>query len=854
MQGCIPGNKAHNIAFFSRFPFRGSAPLRKRAMAPLDGIETLTVETVRNVLEEIIEYEPSGFWGPRVLASFVVPPWHGKWTEHFAAEDRRRYLVNLCGCFRTQAEDPETHLINIEALLIPLLECRVTVQGIERGIVEDDIALRTWEILKRLPSRPLELIGAPNSLDKGYFQNKTTYGSRSPVGCFGYGLSDSLQVTASLSTNIIKMTLYIVTSRLDAFGHSLQDYPNLLAELLETSSGLTAQCASDSQLQQWYIVRAALWSSWQRSVMLYLFASFRDALERGWSDGHRINFNLRGTVPAPGVSIQEMSNLHAAEGKARSMCSWAFELLRTETVCLGMDFRTFHQRYLKLWSNAPARCQKGSSMPCAGKDPDGCWRFKGMTIEDQSMHDSGCSGFCQKLQWDESSYRSALGARAVVIAREHSKAKEDRLKYCGASENTLAISHVWSHGQGGRPHEGVNRCLHWRYTKIAEDLGCDSYWWDSACIPEDHVLRSEAIQNINSTFSKSKVTLVCDRDIMRVDIADLTLGMRESILATVLVCDWNLRAWTFLESIRGRHQIHLLCKDNRTISFFEVVEEVFNHGSIDLAILGMAVPHMLPEPIQIPAKGISGPLVYAGIKRDNRDTPPTFMSREEGGEILSYRPASRMGDDVVIWSLLVNEDKCDSPEELWRSKLGKYIHTGFLMSSAPRLDSNGLSWAPSTPFFKPLPTSSTMTIPSFRAFSGRDSHPGIITEKGLVADWLVYEFNVSELSKSDGKHAMIKDPQAEALHEIWLLYLQSSKWGALIIPQSNHRTFEQDGDISTKYRGLIRGTLMAVLGCNSLSTPSQKLLDRGWKWKGIFEWDKDIPLPDFVEQSNFLIE
>lgn len=829
-------------------------------MARLCGIETLTVETVRNVLEEVIEYEPSGVWGPRTLAFLGVPPWHGVWAERFAAKDRRKYLFSLCEHFRKHAEDPRTHLANIEALLSPLMNCRITVQGIERGIVEYDIARRTMEILKRLPSRPLQLVGAPGGLDKGYFQDEVVFGRRGPAAYVGHGLLDTLQVTALLSTNIIRMTLYIVVSGQNAFGQFLEDYPNLLAEILETSSGLTAQCTSDSEHQQWYIVRAALWSSWQRSVMLYHYANFRSTFDGGWTGTQQLRTSLRSTTPVPGMSVQEMSCSYATQGRARSMCSWAFELLRTEPICLGMDFRTFHQRYLQLWIDAPARCQKGSSMPCAGKDPDGCWRFKGMIIEDQSAHDNECNGHCPKLRWDEPSYRAASGPRAVVVAPYESKIQENRLKYCTASESTLAISHVWSHGQGGRPHEGVNSCLHLRYANIAERLGCDSYWWDSACIPEDHVLRSEAIQNINSTFSRSKYTLVCDKDVMGVDISDLTLEIEESILATVLVCDWNLRAWTFLESVRGRHQIHLLCQDNRTLSFFKLVQDVFDHGSIDLAILGMTLPHMLPEPIQIHSKGTSGPLVHGGIKVDNRASPPTYMSREEVGEILSYRPASRQGDDVVIWSLLVNENKYDSPGELWRSKLGdhnigEYIQTGFLMSSAPRLDTKGLSWAPSTPYFKPLATNSTVTTPSFRAFSGRGSQPGIITENGLVADWLVYEFNVSDLSKFDGRDGMTEDPRVDPLREIWLLYLQSSNWGALLIPQSNVRTFEQDGDISDQYRGLIRGTLVAVLGCNNFSMPSQKPgEDQGWRWKGVFDWDKNIPLPEFVEQSGFLIE
>ena len=47
-------------------------------------------------------------------------------------------------------------------------------------------------------------------------------------------------------------------------------------------------------------------------------------------------------------------------------------------------------------------------------------------------------------------------------------------------------------------------------------------------------------------------------------------------------------------------------------------------------------------------------------------------------------PASRKGDDVIIWNLLANDEGSDSPEELWRNRARKYagepVHTGFLMS------------------------------------------------------------------------------------------------------------------------------------------------------------------------------
>ena len=111
------------------------------------------------------------------------------------------------------------------------------------------------------------------------------------------------------------------------------------------------------------------------------------------------------------------------------------------------------------------------------------------------------------------------------------------LLYCQASNSVLATSHIWSHGQGGRPEEGLNSCLHLRYIVIAKSFGSDSYWMDIPCIPDDHELRDESISKINDVFTQSKVTLVCDRDLIQIDAKHLTPEVRESILVVVAVCD-----------------------------------------------------------------------------------------------------------------------------------------------------------------------------------------------------------------------------------------------------------------------------------------------------------------------------
>lgn len=44
---------------------------------------------------------------------------------------------------------------------------------------------------------------------------------------------------------------------------------------------------------------------------------------------------------------------------------------------------------------------------------------------------------------------------------------------------------------------------------------------DTPFIHEDHQLRAESIAKINDVFAQSKVTLVCDRDLMEIDVQNL---------------------------------------------------------------------------------------------------------------------------------------------------------------------------------------------------------------------------------------------------------------------------------------------------------------------------------------------
>lgn len=154
------------------------------------------------------------------------------------------------------------------------------------------------------------------------------------------------------------------------------------------------------------------------------------------------------------------------------MCKWAFRLLRSDRSAVCQDFRRLCAIFDEAFPGRRPRCILNSTtihLQCDGSSTDNCQRFKGSMIADQSAHAEEYGSLCQPLYWNEESYRSVNGARAVVLDE---LLPTGRLNYCAASEETLAISHVWSHGQGGRPETSRTG-----FFNLAIINGCTSLWY-----------------------------------------------------------------------------------------------------------------------------------------------------------------------------------------------------------------------------------------------------------------------------------------------------------------------------------------------------------------------------------------
>ena len=762
-----------------------------------------------------------------------------------STDDRAQRNLARCDALFQAAACTTSHLAKLDEVFSTFLYSHL--EGSE--LPPDAITTKVIAVLSRLTARPPASQSLPDSLPSCYFANTLSW--------------ETLHVASFVPANLIRL---VANESLQ--GHGIRHVLVLPHYLTEVASIINAVC--DRELKQsapeWFIVRAFLWTFWQRLNTLIRYFQCKRNLRGGFA-----SYGSEFDPPSPfsvgqGTKIEEILEQNSRKDKPDNMCSWALELTRNDPLCFGLDFRLLHQRFASVFHGVKARCQPNSARPCDGRGPN-CLRYKGTKVPDQSAHDQTCTfknASEPKLNWDEGSYRRVDGGRAVSV---NPRTKSDaKLQYCSASDKSLAISHVWVHGQGGRPESGINQCLHQRYCRIAQQLGCDSYWMDTVSIPQDHQLRREAISKINTIFMESRAVLVCDRDFMQVDVSKVTLPLLEALLVGVLLCDWNIRAWTLLEAVKGRAKIQLLCKDNRTVDLQELLQTVCDQGRLDVAVFANLLRHMLLKH-EDAEKPVIFPRKYTALEKMRKLVKGQLTQGEAeiqvpiglAGSWLSHRPASRPEDEIVIWSLLLGDIRPPlyNVEEFWRGV--NNVDTGYLMSSCPRLKKTGLSWAPSTPYaMVRQPGSVTQPdrvhLPRY-TFHGTVGH---IQRNGLWASWYVSEFDSRNQTP-----AQSQSPAAREFTAILQRFHITERHVALLYPihLDDRLVFgEKRGEVAAQPSGF--GRLVAV--CESskkklerqytadvLSEPRPK--SHCWLWKGVYEWPEQVPMPEFYACLQFWI-
>ncbi|KAI1614443.1 hypothetical protein EDD36DRAFT_382566 [Exophiala viscosa] len=607
--------------------------------------------------------------------------------------------------------------------------------------------------------------------------------------------------------------------------------------LLRTSLDLANEGRGNRQ--RWAIVCAFLWTSWQRVLMLHL----RSVVGRQLSG---FDYNIQGLNSIRAQNIvpeifEYRRQVQQTELKITPyLCAWAYRNLVEDRACVSTDLRRCTQLYQECFGSKPAICNLENKQ-CSGVSSVNCGRFEHTEVTNQSTHAKECRGSCQRLFWCRSSFLGVPGPKAI----DTSTTEASGLRYCKVTQETLTVSHVWSHGQGGRPDPGspegtgFNMCLHERYTKIATSLGCLSYWIDTPCIPSEEDLRWECIANITQIFTLSNITLVCDRDIMSIDISDPDAKICEQLLATLLISDWNMRAWTLLESMRGRRSLYLLCLDDKVIKLYDVLQTVYQRGRIEVAIPFLTRSYLLPP------DDITGMELFEGggsvATEEDRQIAEGFISIGEATVLLSHRHATRDEDDLLIWSLLVGDIEGDAAE-MWKRQVGKSVSTGALVSSAPRLQSTpGLRWAPCRPTMarRSADASSPVHEKTYLAYGGGDSKSGEITTNGLRARWLTFRFSVADPGAGSSVPPNEIDSVIEGLRVVKELHLEGFAKGILlqVCPSGG------PSNVPLPYPGSNNHVIVVGGSHDGI----------GWEWRGIFEWDRRCPLPPFTVEEILLV-
>lgn len=340
---------------------------------------------------------------------------------------------------------------------------------------------------------------------------------------------------------------------------------------------------------------------------------------------------------------------------------------------------------------------------------------------------------------------------------------------------------------------------------------------------------------------------------MSLDISGLNIERQESILAAVLFCDWNIRAWTMLEALRGRTHIEILFRDNKTVRFLDILRSVSASGRLDIAVFGLLLPHMVPRTLNLRSRG-----GWEDVLGDPHDIP-----FETIGTWLSHRPTSRKSDNVRIWALCINErsDRVKNPAEFWAKR--KWVSTGFLLSSAGRHGAKGLSWAPVSPFSLPDGEEGKHRIKKFyRPPIGMDTELARIWPEGLWGKWWVHE---TKGKRSRDSAALSPQWLLRAIHKtenmLWTIRKHLQIQGthmAILRPKSFIVHGPQAGaDLTTC--ATKSGVLVAV--CDSekdeeKSSPKPTeahLRSHRWIWRGVYEWPTNVPLPVFIYNPGFWI-
>ena len=237
------------------------------------GPTTFTLERIQSQLRnDMFTIEPdsqeSGIPSPFICEGLEYS-FEGGVHRYTAAEQKERREL-LCHELYDQVLGHELHCSRLDDRFSRIVLCNLQIEN------TDDISASAHHLLTRLPARPLQLPDVPSPLSPNYRIHNVP-GEEDPTATAT--LWDDLQVTSYVSANLIRTALLSVIYRGRA-SHMLQNLVDTVADLLGMASTLSSSADSQFARQKWFVVRAFLWTSWQRCTMIYFYSILGEYLEQ----------------------------------------------------------------------------------------------------------------------------------------------------------------------------------------------------------------------------------------------------------------------------------------------------------------------------------------------------------------------------------------------------------------------------------------------------------------------------------------------------------------------------------------------------------------------------------------------
>ncbi|KAF2228490.1 hypothetical protein EV356DRAFT_571831 [Viridothelium virens] len=814
-----------------------------------------------------------------------------------------------CRALLGAVSKPEDHLRRLDNALGRLVKFKI----IQPLLKDDELARRACAVLERLPAEYGEYHEACDGqmcaeLPSDYFTNEHCTRTTS-----------NLKVTRYLPVFLLELAVLValpISERQNWHGQATLSLVNMIADSLEYL--LYMKPGANFDASRLLIVRSLLWSLWRRSLSLHRYYVLRVHLEFGFTYSVHRSLRLKGQRLYDIVcNHRQLAGSTTPEASAlpNSACNLAYELLQSDPVLVGTDLTALLVRFNETFPDEPPQHADQRSDTTTLEQSNHQITEQTTRVDDSSVrnhvshasHVNTCSGNCTRLAWNESSYRAISGAPAVSLV----PIQEGRLQYCESSRRTMTVAQTWTSVQDGNQGDainvpGISTCLHKTFCEVSHKAGCNSYWVHTTCVPIDQTMRNEVMDSINAVFEDSQFTLVYDHKIISMAAPDAGLcevDSMEKLLATFLLCEWNLGAWTLFEAMKGAKNLQLLCKNNTLVSLHEVILSIHTRGSIELSSLLLSSYYLL-RPSEI--HGLSSIItVFQELSSSEllRHTNTRTMGVEEAGRLLSYRRVRDEKDQVLIWSLLIGVPPTSIPAQFWSYMFT--IRTGYLMSSIPRVEGvPNLSWGPICPgcaidnqdtFAKSqslvwhdeqseegwIIKTSTLSPIFLKAIWQFCSLDGLRLERAVRSAfthtgaiwsefWSVHHRHGSSYFErkrplfmgqlpTNGEEWHLKYRMAMNAYQLWstwtllrlpaacrreLLkvsnrYRRESKSVALIYPKIDGSTPEDPLKLSQMVDNLTLAVITSEKG---------DIQDAFWKWREVIKWDTNVYLPPFRER------